>query len=136
VLVVDDRPDVRLSLLYMLEASGFEVAEAADGRGALSMLAKHHIDVILTDLYMPGMDGVGLISAVRDRLSRAPRIIAMTGSTHMGREATIAAATAMGAEAVLIKPFTREQLIRAIQNPPDRQETGKREAGRGKRTSS
>src|SRR5436190_19354899 len=47
VLVVDDRPDVRLSLLYMLEASGYAVAEAPDGRHAMATIAQRQIDVVL-----------------------------------------------------------------------------------------
>jgi CheY-like chemotaxis protein len=101
----------------MLEASGFSVAEAADGREALSLLQRTPVDVVLTDLLMPSMDGVGLITAIRQRLTRPPRIIAMTGSARVDRTTTTEEAVAMGAEAVLIKPFTRDQLVRAIEQP-------------------
>src|SRR5262245_54720885 len=121
VLVVDDRPDVRLSLLYMLEASGFSVAEAADAREALSLLQRTPVDVVLTDLLMPATDGVGLITAIRQRLTRPPRIIAMTGSARVDRDATIEEAVSLGAETVLIKPFTRDQLVKAIEYPVAKQ---------------
>ena len=116
VLVVDDRPDVRLSFLYLLEASGYEVAEAADGTQALSVLARKHIDVILTDLYMPGLDGLGLVRIVRGSAPPQPRIIAMSGSDHIGRDASLQAARVLGADAILTKPFSRDQLVRTIKS--------------------
>jgi CheY-like chemotaxis protein len=114
VLVVDDRPDVRLSLLYMLEASGYDVAEAGDGRQALAALARKRVDLILTDLYMPVMDGLGLVRSIRERQGPRPGVIAMSGSGHLGRDASLEAAQVLGADAVLRKPFTREQLINTI----------------------
>lgn len=113
VLVVDDRPDVRLSLLYMLEASGFDVAEAEDGRQALSRLSSQSFDVILADLSMPVLDGLGLIRIVRERPRPRPVLIAMTGSAHLDSGEALNEAVGV-ADAVLTKPFTREQLLRAI----------------------
>jgi two-component system phosphate regulon response regulator PhoB len=114
ILVVDDRPDVRLSFLYLLEASGYDVAEAADGTQALSVMARKHIDVILTDLYMPGLDGLGLVRIVRNGPPPQPRIIAMSGSDHIGRDASLEAARVLGADAILTKPFSRDLLVRTI----------------------
>ena len=118
VLVVDDRPDVRLSLMYMLEAAGFTVLEAGDGREALAVLGKRRVDVLLTDLYMPGMDGITLVDAIRNRLGRPPRLVMMTGHEVRAGSSVVLHAMEQGAEAVLIKPFTKEQLVRAIQQAP------------------
>src|SRR3954469_18991657 len=104
VLVVDDRPDVRLSLLYMLQASGFDVAEAEDGQKALSRLSEESFDVILADLSMPVLDGLGLIRIVRDRPRPRPVLIAMTGSAHLDQGAALNEAEDV-ADAVLTKPF-------------------------------
>jgi CheY-like chemotaxis protein len=114
ILVVDDRPDVRLAFLYMLEASGYQVAEASNGTEALAVLARESIDVILTDLYMPGMDGLGLLRVIKHSAGRQPRVIAMTGSDHLGQGASLEAARVLGADAVLLKPLTREQLVGTI----------------------
>src|SRR5258705_3883670 len=114
ILVVDDRPDVRLSFLYMLQSSGYEVAEAASGAAALEYLSKKRADVVLTDLYMPDMDGLALMRVLNSRPQPRARIIAMSGTTHLGNEASMEAARVLGADAVLRKPFTREQLIGAI----------------------
>jgi CheY-like chemotaxis protein len=109
VLVVDDRPDVRLSLLYMLEAAGFDVAEAENGEQALNLVWSQRVEVVLTDLAMPGMDGRELTQKIVEARHR-PRVIVMSGSERLGPEE----AETLGADAVLSKPFTREQLVRTI----------------------
>jgi CheY-like chemotaxis protein len=114
ILVVDDRPDVRLSFMYMLQASGYEVAEAASGTEALAYLAKERADVILTDLYMPGMDGLGLLRVLRSGPKPYPHVIAMSGSPHLGTAASLEAARVLGADAVLQKPLSRETLVGTI----------------------
>jgi two-component system chemotaxis response regulator CheY len=114
VLVVDDRADVRLSFMFMLEASGYLVTEAADGAEALAVLARQHVDVVITDIYMPGMDGIAFIRLLRRTYGTKPFIIAMTGSDHLGLDVSIAAAREIGADVILRKPITRPQLIDAI----------------------
>ena len=109
VLVVDDRPDVRLSLIYMLEASGFDVAEAADGDQALDVIARRRVEVVLTDLAMPGMDGRKLTTKLVANRVR-PKVSVMSGSERLEP----GDAAVLGADAILAKPFTREQLVQAI----------------------
>jgi len=109
ILVVDDRPDVRLSLLYMLEASGFDVAEAEDGTQALGLIEQQRIEVVLTDLAMPGMDGRALTRELVAQRHR-PRVIVMSGSEHLGPKEALS----LGADAIINKPFTREELVQAI----------------------
>ena len=120
VLVVDDRPDVRLAFMYMLEASSYHVGEASNGAEALAYLARERVDVVLTDLYMPGMDGLALLKVLRTAPAPRPRIIAMTGSAEFDRGASLEAARILGADAVLIKPVSREQLVGTIREllPP------------------
>jgi two-component system, chemotaxis family, chemotaxis protein CheY len=108
ILIVDDRPDVRLAFCYMLEACGFAVFEAGDGDAALNCLARKAVDVILTDLEMPGMDGLSLIRTIG---SAGPKIIAMTGA---GNEEILERAENSGAHAVLEKPVSRETMVRTI----------------------
>src|SRR5256885_868054 len=99
VLVVDDRPDVRLSLMYMLEACGYGIDEAADGHQAMAVIAKRQADVVLADLYMPSMDGVELVDAIRARPVAQPRIILMTGAYHLDRDISRGALELIGADA-------------------------------------
>jgi CheY-like chemotaxis protein len=113
VLLVDDQPDVRLAFRYMLEADGYRVIEAGNGTEALAQLVKQPIDVIVTDLYMPWMDGLSLLRAVRSNNVKT-RVIAMSGSPNLGKEASLQAASILGADAVLEKPVTRLQLVGTI----------------------
>ena len=81
ILVVDDDPSVRESLGMLLLAAGYDVAEADSGVSALSQLNRTVPDLIVTDLNMPQMSGVELISQVRSRFPPIP-IVAMSGDYH------------------------------------------------------
>src|SRR5260370_36629689 len=107
VLVVDDRPDVRLSFLYMLQALGYDVAEACDGYAALQYLATHQVDVVLTDLFMPGMDGLGLLEAIVSGPKRRPALVAMSGVLSPKSSELLESARLLGAQ-VLEKPIARD----------------------------
>jgi CheY-like chemotaxis protein len=79
VLVVDDDPAVRTCLTMLLESVGYDVAAAEDGVQALLLISEDVPDILISDLNMPGMSGVDLLSEVRRRF---PRIvtIAMSGA--------------------------------------------------------
>jgi CheY-like chemotaxis protein len=72
------------------------------------------VDVVLTDLLMPGTSGALLIRAVREWIPHPPRIIAMTGADHTERESVVLAAVAEGADTILVKPFGLKQLLDVI----------------------
>ena len=76
ILVVDDESEVRDSIRALLETHGYETASAADGRGALSEVARQRPDVVLTDLFMPDVDGIELITELRECAPEIP-IVAM-----------------------------------------------------------
>ena len=114
VLVVDDQPDVCLGFRYMLEADGFRVADAPNGRLALDYLEKEPVDVMLMDIQMPEMDGLAVLRQLQRADKPGPRTIAMTGSALIDRAAALVEANQLGASAVLEKPITREQLLRTI----------------------
>jgi CheY-like chemotaxis protein len=116
VLVVDDLPDVRFSFLFMLQALGYDVAEAASGDEALAMISREKIDVVLADLYMPGMDGATLARAIRELPTPRPFIIAMSGALPAGAERSARAAEELAADVVLRKPITRDRLLDAIRS--------------------
>ena len=122
VLIVDDKPDIRLSYRLLLEVEGFEVLDAPNPRSALATLRDHAIDVVLVDLYMPDYgDGLGLIKAVRQHFEPAPALIAMSGAHHLGYRSSLAAAYVVGADVTLTKPVSRQTLLDAIRElrPPD-----------------
>src|SRR6185503_12936476 len=86
ILLVDDQPDVSLALRYLLETEGLVVTMSMSARDALAYLAVHPVDVILTDLYMPGMDGLAMIRTIRSGRASAAPIIAYTGSALVDRQ--------------------------------------------------
>ena len=75
VLVVDDDPEVRRILSTILEAQGLIVDVAADGNGALSLLREQTYAVILLDLMMPGLDGFGVLAAMKTESIPAPPVV-------------------------------------------------------------
>jgi len=76
-LVVDDDPDLRAVLRHILELEGWRVVEAGDGKEALVRAAEAHLDVVITDIEMPGMGGVELAACLRRRRPGIP-LLAIT----------------------------------------------------------
>lgn len=112
VLIVDDDAALRIALGRMLTDEGCEVVEAGDGGGALKALHLIAPDIILTDIVMPGMEGLELLLALR-KFAKRPKIIAMSGGGR-APEDYLALATQFGANATLAKPFTKELLLDTI----------------------
>ena len=111
VLIVDDSPVMRSFIRRVLALSGFEVGEcteAANGEEALVQLSTHQVDVILTDINMPGMNGEELLRKLgADGILRT--IPALVISTDATKE-RILRMLALGAEGYMSKPFTPETL--------------------------
>ncbi len=112
VLIVDDSASVRLVQRLVLSAAGYEVVEAVDGKDALTKLAAHPVQLVLTDLNMPNLDGVGLIRAVR--ADPAHRLTPVVMITTESQDAKKAEGRAAGASGWIVKPFTAEQLVAVV----------------------
>ncbi len=106
LLVVDDDPGMRATLSSWLGAAGHEVAEAADGRGALEWLGRRGADAVVTDLRMPGLDGLGLLEEIH---RNDPDLPVFVVTAHGGVEEAVRAMR-LGAEDFLVKPFLMEEL--------------------------
>jgi CheY-like chemotaxis protein len=104
VLVVDDDPAIRELLSDVLNAAGWAVAEAADGEAALVALARARPDVVLTDVWMPGLDGPGLLRRLRDGGDDVPVVL----MTAHARDAPIPGVP------FVAKPFALERLLRTV----------------------
>lgn len=112
VLIVDDSASIRQVQKFVLSSAGYEVAEAVDGKDALAKLAAQSVHLILTDLNMPNLDGVGLIRAVRrDAVHRLTPIVMITTESHDAKKQEGKAA---GATGWIVKPFTPEQLVAVV----------------------
>jgi two-component system chemotaxis response regulator CheY len=116
-LVVDDVMTVRESLAIALESAGFAVTGAANGREALDALDREDFDVLVTDMWMPEMDGLRLLKEIRGR-KPAMRIFGVTGGgPRLTIEAMTSLAEVWGAEKVFLKPFDDDELIAAVLAP-------------------
>ena len=114
ILLVEDVDVVRSVLRRMLERSGHAVTEANDGREALEKLGAERFDLMITDIWMPGMDGIALIGAARQR-HPAISIIAVSGGAPRAPQAfSIQEARSAGADDTLLKPVDRDELMRAV----------------------
>lgn len=113
ILIIDDDPDVLRPLRRILESKGHTVAEASDGQTALRYFAGHPTDLVLTDIYMPQMDGIEFIMRVKEAFPEA-RILAMSGGGRLSMDSVLGAASKLGAEDVLAKPFTADEVLAAV----------------------
>jgi CheY-like chemotaxis protein len=111
LLVVDDDPEIRGSIAALFTSLGYEVATAKDGTEALDHMARRRADVVLTDIYMQGVDGFELINALR-KSYRTTMVAAMSGG-HVGFNPLVFA-NKLGADLVIAKPFRCSQLVEAI----------------------
>jgi CheY-like chemotaxis protein len=118
ILAVEDEPEVLDVLRAMLTAAGHTVFTAASGREALDLHEREPVDLVITDLGMPGMTGLALAAEIKRR--RAVPVLLLTGWAD-----ELDAATAPSVDLVVPKPFTRERLFDALARTlPDRVRPG------------
>ena len=115
-MVVDDDADLRASLSQMLTLAGYEVSEARDGAEALRALSREFAGPIVTDIRMPGVDGIELLEAVYDMDPELP-VILLTGH---GDVAMAVDALKSGAWDFLTKPFDPHELEGAVSRAADK----------------
>ncbi len=110
VLVVDDEGAIRYSVSKTLQRVGYNVTEAASGEEALDSMKKHHYDVVLTDIRMPGLTGVELLKRIKEQAPDAI-VILMTGYASLG---TAVEALRLGAHDYLIKPSSSQDIRQSV----------------------
>lgn len=113
VMVIDDDPGIRRSLVRVLESEGHDVLEEEDGASALRHFAGDPVDLVISDVYMPDMDGVSFLMRVKEAFPEAP-IIMMSGGGPLPAATVLAASKTLGAAAVLAKPFSIGQIRSAV----------------------
>ncbi len=113
ILLVDDDERVRSALADVLANFGHEVTQAANGRDALRALDRSVADAVILDLLMPEMDGIEVLRELRRRWPGLP-VLVISGGGHRGWLNALEVAQALGANRVLSKPFTSEQLLEEV----------------------
>jgi CheY-like chemotaxis protein len=113
VLVVDDDPAMRAMVERVLRPAGYAVLAAANGEEALRVLEHGGVDVVLTDLLMPDMDGIELIRTLAARAPDLP-VVTLSGADASGPGNLLRAAQMLGAVATLAKPVAPAELRDAV----------------------
>lgn len=123
ILVIDDEKDVRLVLQEILQRAGFEAVTAATGADGLAKLREEGADLVITDVIMPGIDGVATAKAIRCEFPGIPVVVISGGGNVSPMEyepesistlAYLASAANAGADRTLTKPFDRQELIDTV----------------------
>ena len=113
ILTVDDSLSVRQVLGTLLKSAGYDVLEACDGQDALSKLKGQKIHLIISDVNMPKLDGIGFVKAVKllPTYKFTPIIMLTTESEEQKKKEGQAA----GAKAWVVKPFKPDQMLGAVE---------------------
>ena len=125
ILIVDDEEHVRAALKQVLERAGYEVVVAATGNEGLELMQREGADLVITDVIMPGIDGITTARKIREKF-RDTRIIVISGGGKAAPEpyepdaistrSYLASANSAGADRTLTKPFDRQEILRAVQS--------------------
>ena len=123
IIVIDDEEDIRNVLKQVLERAGYEVEVAESGKEGLELLKEGGGDLVITDVIMPGMDGVSLTREIREKF-RDTRILVISGGGNVAPKsyepgaisttAFLSSAKNAGADQTMTKPFDRKELIQVI----------------------
>lgn len=113
VLAVDDSASIRSLVTYVLEQAGYDVVVAEDGQEALEYAQNNTVDLVLTDINMPRLDGIGLIKCLR-RLPHYRFVPLLVLTTESGTDKKMEGKAA-GATGWIVKPFDPGQLVGTIQ---------------------
>ena len=112
ILVVDDEPNIVLSLEFLMKQAGFQVRTASDGEAALAAVAAEAPDLVLLDVMMPRKNGYEVCQAIRANPDcKGVRIIMLTAK---GREVEREKGLALGADDYITKPFSTQEVVERV----------------------
>ena len=112
LLIVDDEPNILLSLEFLMKREGYQVHLARDGVEALEAIAAQRPDLVLLDVMMPRKTGFEVCQEVRaNEALKSTRILMLTAK---GRDTDVAKGLALGADAYMTKPFSTKELVEKV----------------------
>jgi two-component system chemotaxis response regulator CheY len=112
ILIVDDSASIRQVVGIALKGAGYEVLEACDGKDALGKLDGRKIHLIISDVNMPNLDGIGFLKAAKEK--PAYKFTPVIMLTTEGSDAKKLEGQAAGAKAWVVKPFQPAQMLNAV----------------------
>ena len=114
ILIIDDDETIRTLLRAILEREGYLVLDAPDGNNGLKQFEESPTDLVITDLIMPGKEGIETIRDLRRKFQDV-KIIAVSGGGRIGPDCYLKMAKGVGALRTLSKPFDRKVLLKAVE---------------------
>ena len=120
VLLVDDEPNIILSLQFLIEQAGYEARVARDGEAALKAIEEHKPDLVLLDVMLPKRDGFDVCERIR--ANPAWKNIRIVMLTAKGRDSEREKGLALGADAYITKPFSTREAMEQIKRFLDDEE--------------
>ncbi len=112
ILVAEDDPDIRANLARLLRLEGYRVSTATDGGAAMAAVAAERPDLVLSDLMMPGVDGLALLAWLRADPRTADLPVVLLTARADGSD--VQSGLAAGADAYVTKPYHRDELLRRL----------------------
>jgi two-component system alkaline phosphatase synthesis response regulator PhoP len=113
ILIVDDEPNIVISLEFLMQQAGYELAIARDGEQALMQMAAFNPDLVLLDVMLPLRNGFEVCQKIRE--NSAWNHVKVVMLSAKGREAEVSKGLALGADAYVTKPFSTHALIAEVQ---------------------
>jgi DNA-binding response OmpR family regulator len=114
ILIADDEPNIVLSLEFLMEQSGYQVAIARDGEEALQQMELFQPDLVLLDVMMPLRNGYEVCQKIRE--NRAWDRVKIVILSAKGRDLEVSKGLALGADVYITKPFSTKQLMTQVQS--------------------
>ena len=114
ILLVEDSPEVSMTVREILDSAGHKVAQAVNGNEALSQLKAGRFDLVVSDIWMPEMDGIALLKAIRSAGNAIPVVVISGGAPNAPLTYTAPLASTFGANEVIYKPFEKRELLDAV----------------------
>ena len=114
IIVIDDQESIRRLVRRALELDGHQVLDASDGEMGMQLLEREPADVVITDIFMPGQDGILTLRQIRKRFP-AVKVIVMSGGDSTGLLDMRQDAELLGAVKTLQKPFSPREILDTVQ---------------------
>ena len=114
ILLVEDSPEVSMTVREILENASHTVDDVDSGAAALKVLKTNKYDLIVSDIWMPGMDGIALLKEIRGSGNNIPVVVISGGAPNAPLTYTAPLAATFGANIVIYKPFEKAELLKAI----------------------
>lgn len=111
VLIIDDDVALLRLMAMAFQAAGYATVSADNGRSGIQMASKHRPDLVVTDIVMPDIEGIGCIRALKQG-ARPPKVIAISGAGRTRGADYLCWARHLGADEVLAKPFRMSELMK------------------------